>query len=217
MASDEKIFYLEKKIKDLERYLDTDKDYAQKALNFTKTTIYICSIIVTLFGLALYFLWGKTMSEVKSEATNRLNSIQINIEKDVKAKLGEIQSEEIFTQYKNEADKIIDGLQEDIERERRRDYLNNQRGFYSSFGEKDKALEIGETIIKEFPDDPFSYYEQAQQYAIYYGQEKEQEIKSLLNKAFELDPQEVNLYFKYDQFFIKYKDTSWYKRLLENE
>lgn len=197
---------LRERVENLEKGQCVEKDYATKALRFTKFIIWIfltfLSIVAAIFSTIFFLWWGETKKDIQEE---------------VRTKLSAVMSEEIFEEYEKEANHIIDGLKTEIQRERTKKDLHNRREFYTSRGRQIKALEIGDEIIREFPEDPWSYYNQAVSYSISDIFNKEQLIRLNLEKAFELGEEIVKPYFEIDVdvWFDKYKDKEWSRNLID--
>ncbi len=202
MKQDYNIKNLINRIKNLEDGQRIEKEYAQKALNFTKFIISFFIIILSIAGTSLYYTWGQTKDEIKEEAKKKLN---------------ELQSEEIFVNYKKEADQIIENLKNELKRKEELAKLENSRSFYQGFGETQKALEIGEKIIQLSPEDPFGYYNQAVYYTFSDINDKEEFIRKHLIRALELNEKEILEFLRVDSYFFEYKDAPWFIELLNGQ
>jgi len=201
MNEKEKIIDLEARIKCLEKAQYVERDYAQKALGFVKFAIYLFLGVLAVAGFVLFMWWGQTAKEIKEAA---------------KARLTQIQSEEIFLTYKKEADAIIKSLKDEVEMQKLSNDLYGRRNFYQNFGEDEKAIAVGKEIIEAFPDNPWSYYNQAYLYVVYeQNPDSPKMVRKYLEKAFEIDAEQMRPYLQDDSFFYDLREEQWFKDLLK--
>jgi hypothetical protein len=144
--------------------------------------------------------WGETTKEIKETTKERLT---------------EIQSEEIFVTYKKEADAIIADLKNEVEMQQLSDDLYGKRNFYQSYGEDEKSVEVGEEIIETFPNNPWSYYNQAYLYEVWEeNSDSDEMVRYYIEKAFEIDAEQMKDYLQDDNWFYNHRDEQWFKDLL---